>query len=222
MRKTIVFLGALLALPLAQNVTATPLMAPDVRTESLVHVVPLEGNPGTVYRVNSELQRGTLRSVSAAVPPLMERTVNRLLVDDTLKSEHLASERRIAGRPGMVHISPVGFASGRQSFTLHRVITMESTAYTPDAGLGSRATFRTRTGRRAAFGVVAVDPRVIPLNTLVFVEGYGLALACDTGGAIKGNKIDVCIENRRSALNWGRRTVRVHVFRETIGQAWVP
>jgi 3D (Asp-Asp-Asp) domain-containing protein len=65
---------------------------------------------------------------------------------------------------------------------------------------------------QAQFGVVAVDPKVIPLRTLLFVEGYGFAIAADTGGAIKGNKIDVCIPDRRRIYEWGRRKVTVYIF----------
>ncbi|WP_169817416.1 3D domain-containing protein [Caryophanon tenue] len=61
--------------------------------------------------------------------------------------------------------------------------------------------------------VIAVDPRVIPLGSKVWVEGYGEAIAGDTGGAIKGNKIDVFLPTTKKALNWGRRTVTVKVYR---------
>lgn len=57
--------------------------------------------------------------------------------------------------------------------------------------------------------VIAVDPRVIPLGTKVHVEGYGTAVAGDTGGAIKGNKIDVFYSTNAKAYQWGRRTVTV-------------
>lgn len=90
---------------------------------------------------------------------------------------------------------------------------MNSTAYTPSAGL-KNPTFRTATGRIAKFGVIAVDPRVIKLNTLVFVENYGFAIAADTGGAIKGNIIDVCLPTESQCRQWGRRKVKVHVFNE--------
>src|SRR5690606_14257941 len=51
--------------------------------------------------------------------------------------------------------------------------------------------------------VIAVDPTVIPLGSTVWVEGYGTAIAGDTGGAIKGNKIDVFIPSKDGALQWG-------------------
>lgn len=60
--------------------------------------------------------------------------------------------------------------------------------------------------------VIAVDPRVIPLGTKVWVEGYGEAIAGDTGGAIKGNKIDVFIPTKESAMAWGRKTVKIRVL----------
>ncbi|AIM16370.1 cell wall-binding protein [Bacillus sp. X1(2014)] len=60
--------------------------------------------------------------------------------------------------------------------------------------------------------LIAVDPRVIPLGSKVWVEGYGTAIAGDTGGAIKGHKIDVLMPNKASALAWGRRTVKVIIL----------
>ena len=48
---------------------------------------------------------------------------------------------------------------------------------------------------------------------MIFVEGYGFALACDKGSAIKGDRIDLCFGNRSQALRFGRKTVRVHVFK---------
>ncbi|WP_293928834.1 3D domain-containing protein [Metasolibacillus sp.] len=60
--------------------------------------------------------------------------------------------------------------------------------------------------------VIAVDPRVIPLGTKVWVEGYGEAIAGDTGGAIKGHKIDVFIPEYENAMQWGVKTVKIKVL----------
>ncbi|MET0786656.1 MAG: LysM peptidoglycan-binding domain-containing protein [Paenisporosarcina sp.] len=60
--------------------------------------------------------------------------------------------------------------------------------------------------------VIAVDPSVIPLGSRVWVEGYGEAIAGDTGGAIKGNIIDVFMPNEQEALNWGRKTVTIKIL----------
>ena len=89
-------------------------------------------------------------------------------------------------------------------------MAMECTAYS--AG-GSTAT-----GIPAQWGVIAVDPRVIPLGTRVYVESadgkyiYGEAIAADTGGAIKGNIIDICVNSRAEAYRFGRRTVNVYIL----------
>jgi 3D (Asp-Asp-Asp) domain-containing protein/LysM repeat protein len=60
--------------------------------------------------------------------------------------------------------------------------------------------------------VIAVDPNVIPLGTKVYVEGYGEAIAGDTGGAIKGNKIDLYMPHHSDAVSWGRQTVNVTIL----------
>lgn len=60
--------------------------------------------------------------------------------------------------------------------------------------------------------VIAVDPTVIPLGSRVWVEGYGEAIAGDIGGAIKGNIIDVFMEDQQDALDWGRQTVNIKIL----------
>ena len=60
--------------------------------------------------------------------------------------------------------------------------------------------------------VIAVDPRVIPLGSLVEVQGLGVYVAGDTGGAIKGNIIDIHYPTVGQALNWGRRNVKIRVI----------
>ena len=60
--------------------------------------------------------------------------------------------------------------------------------------------------------LIAVDPSVIPLGSRVWVEGYGEAIAGDTGGAIKGHKIDVFMPSDANARNWGRKTVKIVIL----------
>lgn len=60
--------------------------------------------------------------------------------------------------------------------------------------------------------VIAVDPKVIPLGTKVWVEGYGVAIAGDTGGAIKGNKIDVFIPTYEDAMKWGVKKIKIKIL----------
>jgi len=60
--------------------------------------------------------------------------------------------------------------------------------------------------------VIAVDPKVIPLGTKVYVEGYGYAVAGDIGSAIKGNKIDVFFSSKSEAYKWGRKNVNIKIL----------
>lgn len=61
--------------------------------------------------------------------------------------------------------------------------------------------------------VIAVDPTVIPLGSKVWVEGYGEAIAGDTGGAIKGNKIDVFIPSQDAAMAFGRKNITIKILK---------
>lgn len=120
--------------------------------------------------------------------------------------------KRIAPQDHIMLIGPSGYATSRSGFKRSKVLTMSATGYDISPQTLPGSTGRTATGIPARFGVIAVDPRVIPLGTYVFVEGYGFALAADTGGAIKGNKIDLCFSSRAEALRWGRRPVKVHIL----------
>lgn len=93
-----------------------------------------------------------------------------------------------------------------------KALQMTATAYTAYCK-GCSGTTATGINLREnpSLKVIAVDPKIIPLGSKVWVEGYGYAIAGDTGGAIKGNKVDLFMPNRQDALNWGRRTVTVKI-----------
>lgn len=91
-----------------------------------------------------------------------------------------------------------------------QMLGMEATAYLPADGNGEGIT---ATGIPATYGIVAVDPAIIPLGTRVYIPGYGEALAADTGGAIYGYKIDLCMEDYWQAMDFGRRTITVFVLK---------
>ena len=61
-------------------------------------------------------------------------------------------------------------------------------------------------------GIIAVDPRVIPMGTRLYVEGYGEGVAADQGNAIKGNRIDLCFATHQQALSYGMKTVKVTIL----------
>lgn len=91
---------------------------------------------------------------------------------------------------------------------------VEATAYSPfcDGCEGiSAGGYNYRANPNMA--LIAVDPRIIPLGTKVWVEGYGYAIAGDTGGAIKGNRIDVLLPTEAAANEWGRKRVKIRILR---------
>jgi len=113
------------------------------------------------------------------------------------------------------HIAARGVVGRSTAFRTTKVLQMHASAYTPCRSGGGTGTGRTATGLPAGYGLVAVDPRVIPLGTVLYVEGYGMAIAADTGRAIRGYKIDLCYATRQQALQFGRRKVRVYLLRAT-------
>lgn len=116
------------------------------------------------------------------------------------------------------------FTNDRGDFTARKAIKMVATAY--EAGPrstgkrpGDKGYGITASGARAKRGTVAVDPRVIPLGTKLYVKSltpgvpdYGFAIAQDTGGAIKGNKIDLFMDTVWECLQFGRRPVMVYIL----------
>lgn len=93
------------------------------------------------------------------------------------------------------------------AYMARSAMLMLATAYTADSAGGDGMT---AIGRHAGFGIVAVDPRVIPLGTRLFIPGYGFAIAGDTGGDIVGDRIDLGFDTDRDALQFGRRSVTVY------------
>lgn len=91
--------------------------------------------------------------------------------------------------------------------------TVSASAYTANCNGCSGVT---KTGinlkRNPDVKVIAVDPNVIKLGSKVWVEGYGHAIAGDTGSAIKGNKIDVFFPTKSQAYQWGRKSVKIKVL----------
>lgn len=89
------------------------------------------------------------------------------------------------------------------------VYTMMSTAYA-----GDTITYIGTTPVRDPDGIstIAVDPSIIPLGSKVYIPGYGLAIASDTGGLIKGNRIDLFLNSEDECINWGVQTVSLYLI----------
>lgn len=96
----------------------------------------------------------------------------------------------------------------------YKTLRVSASAYTAHC---TGCSGRTKTGFNLRANpnakVIAVDPKVIPLGSKVWVEGYGTAIAADTGGAIKGNKIDVFMPTKKKAYAWGRKKVTIKVYK---------
>ena len=151
----------------------------------------------TVYVGGVEVER-TVGSVSQTRVPIPEIVI---MGDEAVYPPVPLS-------PGTI-MSVGGTVGNGYAYTLSKI--MESTGYSAQQPeLGNY----TASGHRAVRGVIAVDPRVIPLGTWVYVENYGRALASDTGGAIRGYIIDLCFDTVAEAIQHGRRNVRIWILRD--------
>lgn len=131
-----------------------------------------------------------------------------------------------AAIPTMAQNNTVTATSGNTAvtaygtFTFSKVINAKATAYEGSSASNGKWAGKTATGRVPEFGVVAVDPGVIPLNSRLYIESsdggkswiYGFAIAGDTGGAIKGNRIDLCYNTTEQCYQFGRRDAVVYVL----------
>jgi len=120
-----------------------------------------------------------------------------------------AAPVQTAKKPSSSSIVASRGGSVPSSLNYSKSFRVEATAYALD-GITATGTKPVRV--EGGWSTIAVDPRVIPLGTKVYIENYGYAVAEDTGGAIKGNKIDVYMNSRSAALSWGRRTVTIYIL----------
>lgn len=164
--------------------------------------------PCGVERISdATLEKGLTRTVKTGKNGLVKNTVRITYHNGKeVKREVVRTETLVHPQSKVVAMGSITEVSrGGQRFNFDEARYMSATAYTYTG-------FRTATGRTPAVGMVAVDPRVIPLGSKLYIEGYGYATAADTGGAVKGNTIDLFMEERGQCLNWGRRVVKVYVI----------
>lgn len=144
----------------------------------------------------------------------LRRALYRLkIVDGREAQRDLLSEATVREPVHQIVISRNPAALGsRGAYTGTRILTVVATAYDPGVGsCGRWADGKTCNGKRAGYGVIAVDPKVIPLGAKLYVPGYGYGIAADVGRAIQGNRVDLGFNSRAGARQWGRKTVRLTI-----------
>ena len=158
-----------------------------------------EGEDGELSIITKENYSGAKLISSEVVGELVTKEAKNKIIERGTKKEELPIVE-LKKEPANITVS----AAGNNS------LNVVATGYTPgDPG----CTGITYTGTKASRGTIAVDPKVIPFGTKLYIPGYGYGVAADTGGAIKGNKIDLCYETRAEALNWGIKNITVYVVR---------
>ncbi|MDR0931033.1 MAG: G5 domain-containing protein [Clostridiales bacterium] len=204
----------------------TPYMNIDVTLSDVVtEVLDVPIAYSTTRETNNQLADGAVKVVQDGKDGLKRETyrikyengveVSRELVNTVVVNEPVAKVTQVGNTPTL---ASRGGSQSRGDVVYSNVVTMQATAYCPCSKCcGPYSSGYTATGMRATKGVIAVDPRVIPLGSKVFIETpdgsyvYGTAVAADTGGAIKGNRIDLCFNSHSEALAFGRRSVKVYI-----------
>ncbi|MED3642049.1 ubiquitin-like domain-containing protein [Caldifermentibacillus hisashii] len=186
-----------------------------VRVEKVTDVVeePLEF--ATVTQKDSNLESGKQQVVQEGKTGKVQKTYEVILengqeVSKTLISENVmenATDKIVAvGTKEMTQLVSRGTETGKEFY-------VSSTAYTASCnGCSGKTAIGIDLHANPGAKIIAVDPSVIPLGTKVYVEGYGYAVAADTGTRIKGNKIDVFFASQSDAYRWGQRTVKIKIL----------
>jgi len=167
------------------------------------HIVQEGADGEKVITMKSVYVGGTLKETYSIDSNIVKVPVDKIIENGTKE------------KPEPVKAAPVASGNTINGYNYSSVITMSATAYCPcKKCCGSGAKGITASGMKAGYGVVAVDKRVIPLGTKLYVEGYGYCIAADTGSAIKGNRIDLCYDTHYSALNsgYGHTPVKVYIL----------
>ncbi|MGM5004823.1 LysM peptidoglycan-binding domain-containing protein [Bacillus licheniformis] len=180
--------------------------------------------PGQKLNISSQEEKSEEKQYTVQPGDTLSKIAKEfgVTVSDLQKRNNLKSDLIIAGQTIAINgeaaaaAAPVKQESApkqNQPVNVQKEITVTATAYTAnDGGISGITKTGVDLNANRNAKVIAVDPSVIPLGTKVYVEGYGEATAEDTGGAIKGHKIDVFIPDKKDAFNWGVKTVKVKIL----------
>jgi resuscitation-promoting factor RpfB len=186
-----------------------------VRKENIVIEEKIEYK--VQYQKDATLLKGIEKVVQSGKKGLKEKHFEVTFINGVEQNRLLTEEKVVTKQQNKIvaiGTKPRTVSAFKTTDNVAKEFYVEATAYTALCDTG--CTGITATGinllKNPTMKVIAVDPKVIPLGTRVYVEGYGYAIAGDTGGAIKGNKIDVFITTKEEALKWGRRTVKIKIL----------
>ena len=180
-------------------------------TETRTEKVPYE----TIECEVKTIPKGTRQVTKEGVEGEVRRSYIVKYVNGTAVDEAMYAETVITlPTEEIVNVGVGGTITGADGVTYDYsyYISMEATAYTYVPG---QTTMTTATGRTLSKGIAAVDPKVIPLHTKMYVTGtyeYGYCEAEDTGGAIKGNIVDLAFPTYDECIQFGRRNVVVYIL----------
>ncbi|ETJ16560.1 3D/G5 protein [human gut metagenome] len=181
----------------------------NVEKKELVQNEPI--NFETIVEKDESLDKSISKVKSEGVNGEKEVTYEVVYRDGVETSRNVTSTKTITEPKNEIVIKGTGqvYASrGGESINYKEKLNCVATAYSGDR---TTATGRSPVRNPGGMSTIAVDPSFIPLGSKVYVEGYGYAIAADTGGAIKGNIIDLFLNSSSECWSWGRRPVTVLV-----------
>ena len=179
----------------------------NVEKKEIVQNEPI--NFETIVEKDESLDKSVSKVKSEGVNGEKEVTYEVVYKDGVETSRNITSTKTIVEPQSEIVVKGTGqvYASrGGESINYKEKLNCVATAYSGDR---TTATGRSPVRNPGGMSTIAVDPSVIPLGSKVYVEGYGYAIAADTGGAIKGNIIDLYLNSSSECLSWGRRPVTV-------------
>jgi 3D (Asp-Asp-Asp) domain-containing protein len=166
----------------------------------------------TVLLGDPELPAGYTQVLEHGQDGRVRRTTRIWEKDGQVTKKEVIKERSLAKATDTVVLRGTRGLSSRGG-NWRDPVRMHATAYDPGPrSCGKYADGYTAIGVKARKGVVAVDDRVIPMRTRLYIPGYGFAVAADRGSAIKGNRIDLCFNTYAEAKRWGRRKIKVYLL----------
>ncbi|MDE3840523.1 hypothetical protein C0966_14475 [Bacillus methanolicus] len=187
-----------------------------IRVEKVTDVVEEPINFAVVTKKDGNLTKGTEKVIKEGEQGLLTKKYEVVLENGKEVSRTLISEQKVKEKQDKivaVGTKVISQQVSRGSTENGREFYVSSTAYTASCnGCSGITSSGINLKANPNVKVIAVDPRVIPLGTKVYVEGYGYAVAADTGGAIKGYKIDVFFPSNSQAYRWGNRKVKIKIL----------